>query len=413
MDWPELLPQVALQDLGPRAQSPSVPARELVDRALAGAGAEAFLDSARAAGAPITVVVNDPHRATQTSLVLEALVALGGRGGQGPAMRVLVATGSHRFDASERARHEEWLLGRVARDIDRVIWHDARDDSQLEMLEGWCLSRHVAHSSFVVAVGSLEPHYFAGVTGAHKTLTIGVMGLDELRRNHAGALEPGSRSLALEGNPVFDGVVPLVASLASGGRRLLAVNQLLVNGAVIAVFAGEPLAALRAGLPAVRDAFCHVSEPVDVVISAVEPPLDRDLYQADKGIKNVESVVRDGGVLLLVARCSEGIGIDHFVELLRTTTSHAEALERVRCRGYRLGDHKAVRLRALTDRAVRGVRVGVLAQGLDEVAAASVGVQHLASPAAAARWIETELGPGAHRGLVVRDSGNLCLERQP
>ena len=44
-----------------------------------------------------------------------------------------------------------------------------------------------------------------------------------------------------------------------------------------------------------------------VQVAEVEAPLDRDLYQADKGLKNTEFVIRDGGVILLDAGCNSGV----------------------------------------------------------------------------------------------------------
>eukprot|EP01052_Picozoa_sp_SAG31_P061438 SAG31_NODE_20515_length_572_cov_0.983087_2_plen_92_part_00 len=46
-------------------------------------------------------------------------------------------------------------------------------------------------------------------------------------------------------------------------------------------------------------------------IAEVEAPLDRDLYQADKGLKNTEFVIRDGGVILLDAECHNGVVRPH------------------------------------------------------------------------------------------------------
>jgi hypothetical protein len=104
---------------------------------------------------------------------------------------------------------------------------------------------------------------------------------------------------------------------------------------------------------------------VDLVVAVMDAPLDRDLYQvanpmpaqsfscppsvkicvgvafdewnrqwrmevtappfgqADKGLKNTEFVVRDGGVILLDAACSHGVGITHFVELMKKAPTYA------------------------------------------------------------------------------------------
>jgi nickel-dependent lactate racemase len=174
------------------------------------------------------------------------------------------------------------------------------------------------------------------------------------------------------------------------------------------VTVGHPLEALEAGLPHVRAVFTRrIARPVDLLVAAIEPPLDRDVYQADKGIKNTERAVRDGGVLIVEAACRKGVGIDHFVELLRRAHTHAEALAVVEERGYRLGDHKAVRLRALTD--VRGIRVALVSPHVDAALGGVLGMRIVPDLSAAARWARPLLVSGA-TGIVIEDAGNVALE---
>jgi nickel-dependent lactate racemase len=247
------------------------------------------------------------------------------------------------------------------------------------------------------------------VTGAHKTLTVGVMAIESLAGNHEHAMSTEAAGLRLAGNPVHDGIAAAVADLEGSGARLLVLNQVVVGGRIVACTAGAPLAALADGLPLVRACFSHaVDTPLDVVVARVGPPLDRDLYQADKGIKNTEGAVRDGGTLILEARCTHGVGLDQFVELLRAAATYREAVDEVRRRGYRLGDHKAVRLRALTD--TRGVALALVAPGLDPALGSVLGMHVAHDRASAARFAAARLEGHAARGLVVEDAGNLTLE---
>lgn len=403
--WQELLPDAGFEVLRPRrpaAGTPNDPRRALV-----GAGLEAF--AAEAGGRPLTIVVNDAHRFTDTRGFIDAVWELLGSFGPRPRLRLLVATGSHVSSAAERREHEDRVLGERAAGFEEVSWHDARDPDGLCRVGGFEFHRWMGEGGHYLACGSVEPHYFAGVTGAHKTLSVGVMSLASLTDNHRHAMSPRAMALRLDGNPVHEEIARALEALIASGARLLALNQVLSGSRLVACSAGQPLDCARELLGVVRQSYCHrLDSAVDLLVASVDAPLDRDLYQADKGIKNTELAVKDGGVLLLEASCEGGLGLDRFVDLLRSCPEHASALASVEQRGYRLGDHKAVRLRALTD--LRGVRVGLVSHGVDASLAEVLGMRIFASREEAVGWLGSLGADRAPRALLAEDAGNLALE---
>src|SRR2546425_1168575 len=99
-----------IPDAPPAGDEPWAMARA----ALADAGAREFVCRAAEADAPLTVVVNDPHRFTDTRSFLRALLPLidGCKPKtDGLRLRLLVAAGSHRSRPEERAEHEHRILG--------------------------------------------------------------------------------------------------------------------------------------------------------------------------------------------------------------------------------------------------------------------------------------------------------------
>jgi hypothetical protein len=366
----------------------------------------AALAAARAAlggGRPDVLVVNDPQRATATPDVLAQAGACFDLAG----VPVVVATGSHAFRAAQRAELEQACACAAT---GAWSWHDARGAGLVPVAGagGWRCHPLVARARRLLAIGSVEPHYFAGFTGAHKTLTIGCAAGADIERNHAGAMSPLCRPCRTDGTPVHDGVVAMLRALEQG-RRLAAVNLFQSGATVVDAAGGAPLAArdprgARGGAARQR----RIPRPADVLVAEVTGALACSFYQAEKGIKNSEWAVRDGGAIVLAAACPQGIGQDAFTRLLAEAPTHAAAVAAVRARGYRLGDHKAVRLRFLTDPACRGVRVFAVSPGLSDADAALLGVRKAATvdEALAEAGFPPD-GPGAYR---VADAGNTCVE---
>lgn len=359
---------------------------------------------------PVLLVINDPHRSTQTRPVLTALAVALNQAGLDVRFRILVATGTHRFDAAECAAFERSIVAGCGLRVDALDWHDATDDARQMEVAGVRMHRWIADSGRLLGLGSVEPHYFAGLTGAHKTLTIGCLSRADIERNHAGALEPSSDVLGLAGNPVYDGVAAMLDGLRRAGKRLAAINQVVSGERLLALSGGDPLSALSELVPLVREVYLHeLPTPADVLHLRVPPPLGRNFYQADKALKNNHRAVRDGGGIVLEAECAEGIGTDHFLGLLRRAPTYAAARDCVTRDGYRLGDHKAVKLRHLTDPAQRGVRLVLVSPHVSDDDAALLGATRAVTVEVALTHLAGRLAGQFENALRIEDAGNVSV----
>ena len=190
--------QLEWQTVGPASVPVERASLTVLQRALSATDAlTRFLIKAGDAGEKVLLLVNDGHRATQTRAALTAISGLKDKLPEMPGFRALVATGTHRFGARERSEFESTTFGGCGIEVDEVAWHDATDAGSLVDLAGVRMHRWLSEARFLLPIGSVEPHYFAGVTGPHKTLTVGCMSREDIERNHAYAMNPNARPVMI------------------------------------------------------------------------------------------------------------------------------------------------------------------------------------------------------------------------
>jgi nickel-dependent lactate racemase len=350
----------------------------------------------------LTVVVNDPQRHTDTPRVLKAISHLI----DPSCIRVLIATGTHRYTSEKMRDFELKLIQDLP--IKKIQWHDSQSNDLVSVRQNsWRAHPWLVGDRPVLGIGSVEPHYFAGFTGAHKTLTIGCAAYQDVESNHCLALLPGSCPGRLAGNPVFEGISQMLEDL-SASQHIAGVNLVQAGSTIIAAAGGTPLSVLEALSPTAQSVFIReISVPADAIILETTGPLGQSFYQADKAIMNNQWAVRNGGVIVLSAPCENGIGQDHFVKLLVQAPTASAAKDIVARRGYRLGDHKAVGMRMLTDPNCRAVKVFAVSKGLSQADTVALGITKAMSVDQA--LYAAKINPTHHRVYRILNAGNLCV----
>ena len=110
--------------------------------------------------------------------------------------------------------------------------------------------------------------------------------------------------------------------------------------------AGDLEAAWEAGVDySSQINIADLDEPADVVVAGAGGyPRDINVYQMAKPLRNAARAAREGGTVILAARCGEGFGEETLVKWLSEATSPENILERFKQQGFVLGGHKAFAL---------------------------------------------------------------------
>jgi nickel-dependent lactate racemase len=256
--------------------------------------------------------------------VLPPLLAELDRLGVGPErVELLCATGTHRQATAEEMVE---LVGADIAGRYAIHQHRADDPGHVEVgrVDGAPvrIDRHYVEADVRILTGFVEPHFFAGFSGGPKGACPGLASLETILEAHSPAriADPAATWLVTEGNPVHDFVRAAVALAPPALSLDVAINQ---QRQLTAVFAGP--------LPDGHAAACRFVEETsvqqvgprfDVVLSTNGGyPLDRNLYQAVKGMAAAERVVRSGGTIVMAAECADGTpGGSAFARLLASAT---------------------------------------------------------------------------------------------
>jgi nickel-dependent lactate racemase len=156
-------------------------------------------------------------------------------------------------------------------------------------------------------------------------------------------MEPTSKSLALEGNPVHEDMLDALKSFKC--ENIFSIMTVLdKHHRLYATTAGHINDSFFAAVERAKEVFAvKINERVDIVVTVARFPMDIDLYQSQKALEHGKLALKEGGILILVSSCRDGIGDDTFIKVLSSCSTPNEVFNRIK-EGYVLGYHKAAKL---------------------------------------------------------------------
>jgi len=262
----------------------------------------------------IVLIASDHTRPVPSRIILPPMLEELRRGSPGAEITILVATGCHRetTPAELEAKFGPGIAGK-----ERIVVHDCDSPDQVSLGTlpsggNLVINRRAAEADLLVSEGFIEPHFFAGFSGGRKSVLPGVASRRTVVYNHNAEFiaHPKARTGVLEGNPIHQDM--LWAARAAG---LAFICNVVLNPEkeVIYAAAGDGDQAHRRGCAFLAER-CHVrGQPADIVITSNGGyPLDQNIYQAVKGMTAAESLVRPGGVIIMLAKSNDGHGGEEF-----------------------------------------------------------------------------------------------------
>jgi nickel-dependent lactate racemase len=266
----------------------------------------------------VLIVSDDYTRLTPTHRIIPIIIdTLNAIGIKDEQITIMVAQGTHRPMLPEELKQKfgEKVLTRV-----RVMPHEFDNPQQLISLgrtvngtDIW-INRRLAEADFVLGVGNILPHGYAGFSGGAKIIQPGVSGTITTGQTHWLSVKHG-QFLGNSDNPIRK-EMELVADQA--GLRFIVNTIMNLQGEVVGVVCGDHRAAFQEGAKIAHDIFSVAfPQKADIVITDAFPHV-YNLWQGGKALYSARMAVKKGGTIVLAAPCVEGIGDEErFYELLQ------------------------------------------------------------------------------------------------
>lgn len=282
-------------------------------------------------GDTVVIVLSDSTRFTLSERYLPRLIdRLNHSGIPDDSITILCALGIHR----KQTRDEQVkLIGSTVADRIQFVDHDAFDSTMITRLGTTtrgtpiAINRLLTRADKVILTGSIRFHYFAGFSGGRKSVLPGVASSDACIANHLLVLNPpeqGGRhpracTGVLEGNPIHEDMQEACDYL----QNIFLFNTILSpQKELLKAVAGDIHAAFDLGCYFLKKHFSlPLSRKADLVVASCGgDPWDINMIQAHKTMDTAAHVLKEGGVMILLAACPQGTGNPRFIDWFASET---------------------------------------------------------------------------------------------
>lgn len=270
----------------------------------------------------VAVVVADKTRLCGYERILPWVVeVLQEKGITQEGITFYIAYGTHPRQTDEECRMSYGDLY----DRFRFVHHDCNGKESFTLLGTTGrgtevkIRKDVLSADLILTIGAISHHYFAGYGGGRKLLFPGLAEKEAIYANHRLFLDREHMQLAagcwpglLEGNPLAEDLREIHRMLPA----YVSIHALLnSSGSPARYFFGKSYDDFLSVCKELDNCYkVDVGKPFDlVVVSAGGYPKDINMIQSHKAIHNAANLVGDGGTLIVLAECVDGVGSKTFL----------------------------------------------------------------------------------------------------
>ncbi|MFW9834836.1 MAG: nickel-dependent lactate racemase [Candidatus Thorarchaeota archaeon] len=331
-------------------------------------------------------------------------------------VQFIITTGSHEVNHPENLAIVE-MIRRAADDAKiakyDVMIHDCQSPNMVDLGKTSrgtpvIIDAAAAGQDVYVSLSDMKAHYFAGYSNVVKNFLPGVCAFKTIEANHSLALNPRSTfgihpfhpDETRQDNPLADDMREAMEIITREAKIFL-VALVTSDRKLVWADAGDYEPVTARGMELLDETSSFTVKPQErIIVSPGGYPQDKSLYHAQRAIELTKNAVVDGGEILVMAECRDGIAPEKAVENFynKLTAPIDEVISSISGE-YHLYEHKAYKFAELMKR-VRRVR---LYSALDDKIVQAVHLDPVRDPQTVVdEWIKDN--PDVK--ILVLDKGN-------
>ncbi len=345
-------------------------------------------------GDRVVIVADDITRPTPTDKLIPPLLnEFNSAGIPDEDITIVIALGTHRYMTEDEiiAKFGKETVERV-----QVINHEWKDPRNLVYLGSSSkatpiiVNKIVAEADFKIGVGNIVPHHIPGFAGGGKIIAPGVVSGETVASFHMLSVRTRRHWLGIARNPVRE----LIDEIArKAGLHTILNTTLNANKEVVDLFYGDTEEAFYTGVERSREIY-GVKAPgkADIVVIS-SYPCDLEFWQAHKALYPGDILVRDGGTIIVVTPCPEGVAVTH-PEIFDLMKMGPEEVDRAVTLGE-VSDAVAASLAIAWGNVKKRANIVLVSGGIDESDAEKLGFGYADSVEEALNKAINKYGPKA------------------
>ncbi|HZK86267.1 MAG TPA: nickel-dependent lactate racemase [Desulfosporosinus sp.] len=326
----------------------------------------------------VVIVSDDNTRLTPAHLIVPAMLEqLYSAGVKKNNIKIITALGTHRSMTLDEIKQK---FGVETASTVEILNHDFRNPAVLhdfghtENGTPIQVNKLVLEADVVIGIGSIVPHHIPGYSGGAKIIQPGICGEDTTAETHLLSVRTRRNMLGILENKVREEMEVIADKV---GAKYVFNTVLDTQGRVIKAFFGDMRQAFRAGVQVSREVYgLPVARRTPIVVASSHP-CDLEFWQAHKTLYPCDMLVEEGGMMIIVTPCPEGIAMTH-PDVLKFANQSPEDIDQ-QIREGQIRDKVAGALALAWSKIRSNAEICLVSHGVDSEAASKLGFTHASS----------------------------------